>query len=122
MTKVHDIYKPLALPDTPLEGCPVCASTAELWQFSQTEDGPTTKVVMCSNGEKIGPQDGSAHAGCPLYMPDDEHYRATIREAVKYWNEYAKALGSLQRANRWKTAQVLRGAEPVIGAQPFVKD
>ena len=114
MIKGHEMYKPLALPDTPLEPCPVCASSAELWQFSKTIDGPATKVVMCSHNEKIVPQDGSVNEGCPLFMPDDDHYRATIREAVKYWNDYAKALGSLQRANRWNIAQVLRGAKPRV--------
>jgi hypothetical protein len=54
---------------------------------------------MCSNGVALGPQDGIANEGCPLYMPSDGHYRATAREAIKYWNEFAQAL-CLQRFGR----------------------
>lgn len=115
MSTPHDDYKQLDLPDTPLEACPICASEAELWQFSKANDGPCTKAVMCSNGEQFGPQDGLGGDGCPLFMPHETHYRATIREAVKYWNEYAKSLTKIQRANRWKNAKVLRdnGADHV---------
>jgi hypothetical protein len=100
-------YTQLTAPDgTTFEPCPCCASTPELWQY-ELPTGGATKVVMCSNGTAFGPQDGIANEGCPLYMPDDGFYRATIREAVRYWNEYAKALVKQQRANRWANAQVL---------------
>lgn len=108
MTKAHDDYKKLDLPETPLEVCPVCASKAELWQFSKSETDFTSKSVMCSNGDAFGPQQGSADEGCLLYMPPPEFYKATIREAVKFWNEYAKSLTRIQRYNRWKISQVLR--------------
>lgn len=35
--------------------------------------------------------------------------RGRGHDAVRYWNEYAKALTALQRKNRWQTAQALRG-------------
>lgn len=108
MTKAHDDYKQLELPETPLEVCPVCASKAELWQYSKSETDFTSKTVMCSNGDAFGPQDGIADEGCLLFMPPHEFYKATIREAVKYWNEYAKSLTRIQRANRWANYKVLR--------------
>lgn len=92
-----------------LEACPCCGSTPELWQYI-TEAGDAQKVVMCPNSEPIGPQDGIADEGCLLYMPPNGFYRATIREALKYWNEFAKALMVQQRKNRWATHQVLRDA------------
>jgi hypothetical protein len=49
----------------------------------------------------------------PAADAPDDFYRETGREAVRYWNEYAKALTATQRANRLKTAQVLR--EPQAG-------
>lgn len=109
MSKAYDMYKKLDMPEgVSLLPCPCCGSDAELWRYSIAEDAPSTPVAMCTNGERFGPQDSIANDGCPLYMPPDNFYRATIREAVKYWNDYAKALGVLQRKNRWKTANVLR--------------
>lgn len=109
----HDDYKRLEVPaGSALRPCPVCASDAELWQFSKSDTAPTSKVGMCSNGDSFGPQDGIANEGCLLFMPPQEFYKATIREAVKYWNDYADALERLQRANRWKRAQVLREGQP----------
>ena len=95
----------------PLDRCPVCGSPAELWQYSPALLAPSTKVGMCTNGDQFGPQLGIAgivDSGCLLYMPPDDFYRPTIREAAKYWNEYAKALERLQRKNRWATASVCR--------------
>ena len=107
MTTNHNEYKRLDTP-TGLELCPCCGSAAKLWQYSKSVDAPASKVVCCANGEQFGPQEGMVNEGCLLYMPPDDFYRATVREAVKYWNEYAKALTSQQRARRWETAQVLR--------------
>lgn len=104
---VHEIYKQMDTPEG-LELCPCCGSVAQLWQYSEAVDKPTSKVICCANAERFGPQDGIANDGCLLYMPPDNFYRATMREAVKYWNEYAKALTSQQRTRRWETAQVLR--------------
>jgi len=104
-----DEYTKLTIPDgAHIEACPCCGSTPELWQYQVSEGEAASKAVMCTNNERIGPQDGVADEGCPLYMPSQGFYRATIREAIKYWNEYAKALMKQQRQNRWKTAQFLR--------------
>ena len=109
-----ELYKQLDTPaETTLLPCPCCGADAQIWQYAESAASPATKTVMCSNGDAIGPQGslaGLQDSGCLLYMPPDDFYRATIREAVKYWNEYAKALQTLQRTNRWKTAQVLRNA------------
>lgn len=111
MTTPHDDYKRLDIPPgVTMLPCPVCAADAELWQFSKSDTSPTSKAGMCQNGDKIGPQDGIAGAGCLLFMPPDEFYKATIREAVKYWNDYAQALGQLRRARQWKRYSALRDA------------
>ena len=97
---MHDDYKPLDLSgfvSAPpngrvLEPCPVCGSEAGLWQYSESETAPRKLLVMCSHGEKIGPQDGLIHEGCLLYMPGDNFYRETIRDAVRYWNEFGQAI------------------------------
>lgn len=97
----HDMYRPAVLLDgAQISACPCCGSTAELWQFSETPTSPCLKVVMCSTAEGIGPQDGVVNEGCPLYMPNDDFYRATQREAIKYWNAFAAALVKLQLKNQ----------------------
>ena len=109
MSKTYDMYKKIETPEAQsLLPCPCCGAAAELWRYAASGTAPSTPVAMCTNGDKIGPQDGLAGEGCVLYMPPDNFYRATIREAVKYWNDFAKALEALQRKNRWKTAGVLR--------------
>lgn len=108
--KAHDDYKPLEVP-TPgpsLYDCPVCGSKASLWQYSKSETTATTKAVMCTMGDAFGPQDAIVNEGCLLYMPPRVFYKATIRDAIKYWNAYAVSLMKLQRSNRWKAAQILR--------------
>ena len=90
-TNLYDCYKKIEA-DTHIELCPVCASVGEVWRYSESDDSPTTTAVMCSNGERFGPQDGMIYEGCLLYMPPENFYRGTIREAVKYWNEYAAHL------------------------------
>jgi hypothetical protein len=108
----HDEYKAL---DTPagqhIAACPVCGAAGALWQYSESEQAATEKSVMCTNGEAFGPQDGIVTEGCLLYMPPRGFYQATIREAIKYWNEYAKALIVQRRARNWQTAKVLRSAK-----------
>jgi hypothetical protein len=106
---MHDDYKRLEIPPgVTLRPCPVCGADAELWQFSKSETAATNKLGMCSNGDAIGPQDGLVNEGCLLFMPPEGFYQATIREGVRFWNEYADALEKVQRANRWKRVQVLR--------------
>lgn len=91
--RAHDEYKKIDTPDSvQLVPCPVCCAPAEIWRRSDSPSSPTETAVCCSNGEQIGPQDGEVNNGCLLYMPPDSFYRGTIREAVKYWTEYAKAL------------------------------
>jgi hypothetical protein len=91
----------------------VCGADAELWQYSKDfKDGPIEKVVMCSNGERFGPQDGAVNEGCLLYMPPQDFYRGRIVEAVKFWNEYANVLNAQRRGRNWKRAKVLRQETP----------
>ena len=104
---MHDMYKSLTT-DAHMELCPVCGAKPGLWRCSESETAPATKTVMCTTGEPIGPQDGMVNEGCLLYMPPDNFYRPTEREAVSYWNAFAKAITVLQRKNRWSEARVLR--------------
>lgn len=109
MSQPHDDYKRLEpAAGVKLYPCPVCAADAELWQYSEALTSPTKKVVMCSRGEAFGPQSGLVDEGCLLYMPPGAFYKPSIRDAVKYWNDYAVALGKIQRAGRWARAKVLR--------------
>jgi hypothetical protein len=109
MTKAYEMYKQIDISQgVSLLPCPCCGMSAQLWRYAKSGIDPSTLVAMCSNGDKFGPQDGAINEGCLLYMPPDNFYRATIRDAVKYWNEYASALLLMQRSNRWKTANVLR--------------
>lgn len=106
---MHDDYKQLDIPQgVTLEPCPVCRSASELWQYSESETAPRRLLVCCTHGEAIGPQDGLTNEGCLLYMPPDNFYRETIRDAVRYWNDFAKALNTMRRQNNWQAAQVLR--------------
>jgi len=96
---MHDDYKPLDSAGwTPLEPCPVCGSEAALWQYSVSDTAPRRLLVCCEHGDAIGPQDGLTNEGCLLYMPPDNFYRETIRDAVRYWNEFAKTLTALRTA------------------------
>jgi len=106
----YDQFKKVETPEgVHIEACPVCSAIAELWRFSETSESPTETAVMCSNGDAFGPQSGIACEGCLLNMPPQEFYRDTIRDAVRFWNEYAKALTSQRRARNWEAAKVLRG-------------
>lgn len=106
MTVQHDDYKKLLIPDgVTLEPCPCCAADTELWQYSTSETAPTSKLVCCSNGEQFPPQDGAlGGCGCVMYMPPQEFYKATIKAAISYWNEWAKAMCQQQRSRRWVRA------------------
>lgn len=114
---MRDDYKKLSTPSG-LELCPCCGGEPELWRYSVSDDAPATKVVMCQSSEAIGPQDGLMNEGCPLYMPPDCHYKATEREAVKFWNEFSRALTALQRKNRWAKSEVLRDTPAQQGTKP----
>jgi hypothetical protein len=106
---MRDCYRKIETPaDKHLEACVVCGAAGELWRYSEADDAPTTTAVMCSNGEAFGPQSGVVNEGCLLNMPPNEFYRDTIRDAVRFWNEYAKALGAQRRKRNWTTSQVMR--------------
>lgn len=94
---LHQEFKKVAIPDgARLESCPVCGSDAELMQHSESDTAPTRRVVWCTNGDGFGPQDREVFEGCLLCLPPHEFYKATIHEAVQYWNEYAQALTALR--------------------------
>ena len=103
----QELYKPCTEDHPFIEPCPVCGADAELWLYSKNfKDGPIQKVVMCKNREKFGPQKGLVDEGCLLYMPPDQFYQGRIVEAVKYWNEYAKAINAQRRGRNWQRAKV----------------
>lgn len=106
---IHNDYKRLDDPVDPkiTERCPCCGSEGQLWQYSESETSPTQKLVMCANGERFGPQDGMVGEGCPLYMPNDNFYRPTIKDAVRYWNEFSKALTEQRRLRLLGTLPML---------------
>jgi hypothetical protein len=105
----YDNYKKIETPaGAALHHCPVCGFAAEIWRYSETADSPTTTAVCCGNSEKFGPQDGFFGEGCLLYMPPNDFYRNTIKDAIAYWNEYADALESFRRKQHWELAKVLR--------------
>ncbi len=105
----HTEFKKLAIPhESHLELCPVCGSVAELWQHSESMESATRKFVRCTNYDGFGPQYREAYEGCLLCMPTSEFYKATIHEAVNYWNEYALAL-TAQRNGR--TSDGIAGAK-----------
>lgn len=105
----HELFTKLDLPaEYTIAECPCCSSDGVLYQFQKTPDGPASKVVMCANGDRFGPQDGVNDEGCLLYMPPEGHYQATIREAVSYWNSYCNALQSMRRKNAWARHSALR--------------
>ncbi len=91
-----------------VEPCPCCGSSARVWVYAEAPTAPVKRVVMCDHSGDIGPRDSLLYEGCLLCMPPNDFYRDTGRDAVRYWNEYAKALTAKQRATRWKTANVLR--------------
>lgn len=96
MSTTHDDYKRLDLGAYRLERCPVCGAAAELWQYSESDAAPTSKAGMCSRSDAIGPRDEFVSDGCLLLMPPQDFYRATIREAVAYWNAFAAALVAMR--------------------------
>lgn len=51
------------------------------------------------------------HANVLKFEPQD-FYRGRIAEAVKFWNQYARALNAQRRERNWKRAKVLREVTP----------
>ena len=101
-------------PSEPLERCPCCGSSARVWEYIETPGAAVMRVVMCDHGDDIGPRYSLVYAGCLLAMPPNDFYRATGREAVRYWNEYAKALTAFRRRENWNAHRlgVLRSDQP----------
>jgi len=87
-----DYYLMEPPPAEPVAACPCCGSSARVWVYAEDLDMPVTRVVMCDHSGDIGPRDSLVYEGCLLQMPPDDFYRETGRDAVRYWNEYAKAL------------------------------
>lgn len=105
MSRAYDNYKlwePQPDPAT-IKPCPICGTSGEVWQYADKPDSQLLRVVMCKNGESFGPQIKDGHVilgGCLLYMPPNDFYRATTKEAVKYWNDYAEALLKMRKSNQ----------------------
>ena len=98
-------FKELPLPDgLHLEACPCCCGVPVLQQYQENEDAERSLVVTC-NTAAIG---GDDKLTCPMYLPKTDFYRPTKREAVAYWNQYAKALTRLARKNSWAQHSALR--------------
>lgn len=107
----RNMYWPMPSPPSPIDRCPVCGADAAVWEFAENKGDPVQRVVMCANGEKFGPQDGMLNEGCLLYMPPEQFYHGTGRDAVRYWNEYARALCTQRRKRNWANHQILRNAQ-----------
>ena len=80
------------------DACPCCGDKASVWEYIESPNHPVTRVVMCDNDNGIGRRDSLMHSGCLLQMPPNDFYQPTGREAVRYWNEYARALTAVRRA------------------------
>lgn len=100
---MNDVYTNESAEDAPearplrAARCPVCDHPApQLWRYASKPDEPLQFAVMCSRdpdaeGGALG-RDGLVRRGCLLYMPPDDFYRATRREAVAYWLRHEAAL------------------------------
>ncbi len=116
-TAMHDDYRKMApAPTEPVEPCPVCGSPASVWEYSEKPTDEVQRVVMCEKGDDLGPRDGLVWNGCLLYMPPQDFYKATGRDAVRYWNEFAKATNAHRRAENWLRHKAVRAA--LSGEQP----
>lgn len=114
---MHDDYRQMVpAPPEPVEPCPVCGSPASVWEYSEKPTDEVQRVVMCEKGDDLGPRDGLVWNGCLLYMPPQDFYKATGRDAVRYWNEFAKATNAHRRAENWLRHKALRAA--LSGEQP----
>jgi hypothetical protein len=76
--------------------CAVCGSMPELWEHKE-RGGTFSKVLMCPNGEEVCPDEHSINAGCPMFMPNMDFYKATRREAIDFWNKWNDAMGKQRR-------------------------
>jgi hypothetical protein len=78
--------------------CCVCGSKPQVWRYQESKDSSTV-AVCCVNAEGFQDTDPSLFgAGCLLYMPPRNFYRARIVEAVEYWNAYQRAALAMRGA------------------------
>lgn len=100
--EMKELYKK-ATSFEPVQSCPVCGGDAQVYTYiGDSKNGSVQKLVACTTGGSFGPQDeDTIHPGCLLFMPPIDFYHATIREAVKYWNEYARHLSAIRRKRYW---------------------
>lgn len=118
---VRELYHAIKIPDgMQIAPCPCCGAAPELWEYTAEAGGACTKVVMCSTSEGIGPQEHIVNEGCPMYMPNNEFYRPTQREAVAYWNFFARALVGLRVDNAAASAVVWESPEAGTAGRAFV--
>ena len=109
---VHNDYRPMVPPPSePIEPCPCCGSAASVWEYSEKPTDEVQRVVMCEKAEDLGPREGLVYTGCLLYMPPNDFYKATGRDAVRYWNEFAKATNAHRRMASWARHSALRARE-----------
>lgn len=83
--------------------CAVCGSGVELFAYATSPDEPRKYAVMCTHSEKFGPQDHLIGPGCVLYMPPNEFYCPTEREAIGYWNAWSAAVEDLRSVRTIET-------------------
>ena len=61
--------------------------------------------------------------GCLLYMPPDEFHRHRAADAVKFWNEYARALVAQRTERQGGSFEMRRRLYKTLeDCQPFLKD
>ena len=78
-----------------LVACPLCGAPAEMWRHQPADSAPRL-TAMCSNPADF--EDG-IDGGCLLFVPT-RFYAATIREAARYWNDYAQWISAQREARR----------------------
>ena len=98
MITEHEDYRKAASP-IPLEPCPICGATPQLFDFSESFTAPQTHVVNCTTYEQIGCRDGLIYNGCLLYNAPDDFHRPTRRQAAEYWNAFARQLVAVRKMN-----------------------
>ena len=96
---MNHLYRLMEPPPTeqPLD-CPVCGSGAMVYEYVESEGTSVQRVVMCERGD-LPPRDTLKESGCLLFMPPDDFYHGRGADAVKYWNEHARAVLAIRKEN-----------------------
>lgn len=85
-------FNKLDQPHPELMPCPACGAPAELYE--RVNKGYSNKVICCSTAEVV------PDVPCPFFVPPDEElYRATVREAVAVWNLFCSRCTELRTVN-----------------------